>query len=384
MKTILFLLARYPGFGGIETVTTVLANRLSGCYRVLLCSSEGEHEESLLQQLKPSVAFYTLPHHAPRADAENTRFFRDLLEREKVDVVVYQDSYFTNEYLLEVLPQGCRLIVAEHNAPDHVWRWADAARACCPWWNVYRRLRLCYSYMKGKRADAARRSRLYRKADRYLVLSEHFKEPFISFSSVAATEKLGALGNPLSFERPVVDWQRKEKRVLFVGQFVSIKGLPRLLRIWKRIEHLVPEWRLTLVGGGPCLPEVEHLIGSLGLQQVELPGFSSQVREHYLRAQIFCLCSTFEGFPMVLPEAMSCGVVPVAFNSFAALADIITDGEDGYAVSPYDEAAFAQRLLALMQQDTLRERMAQAALSKSAAFDAETITQRWIELLESL
>lgn len=384
MKTILFLLARYPGFGGIETVTTVLANRLVGRYQVILCSSDREHADTLLQQLDTRVALYSLPHHARHSNAENSQFFRDLLEREKVDVVVYQDSYFTNEYLLEVLPQGCRLIVAEHNAPDHVRRWADAAWPCCPWWNVYRHLRLFYSYMKGMRADCARRSRLYGKADRYLVLSEHFKEPFIRFSSVAAVEKLGALGNPLSFERPVVDWQRKEKRVLFVGQFVSIKGLPRLLRIWKRIEHLVPEWRLSLVGGGPCLPEVQHLIGSLGLQQVELPGFSSQVREHYLRAQIFCLCSTFEGFPMVLPEAMSCGVVPVAFNSFAALADIITDGEDGYAVSPYDEEAFAQRLLALMQQDTLRERMAQAALRKSAAFDAETITQRWVELLESL
>lgn len=386
MKTLLFLLARYPGCGGIETVTTVLANNLANRYRVILCSLSHDHRQELQKGLDERVVWRALPNHVQYHDEENIRLFHDIVEREHVDVIINQDSYFRNEYVLESLAVShkLKLITAEHNTPNLVQISIGLETHACPWWNLYRRLKILLLSERILRKDRERRGHLYDISDSYVLLSDKFREQFAENSTVTDFCKLCAIANPLSFPRPAADWQRKEKRVLFVGQFVGIKGVDRLLRIWHRIGHLVPEWRLTLVGDGPRMPEIRKQICDMGITRVDLPGFSPNVQEYYISAQVLCLCSDFEGFPMVLPEAMSCGVVPVVFNSFAALEDIITDGEDGISVAPYDEEAFAQRLLTLMQQDSLRERMAQAAVRKSYAFDAAVISQQWADLIERI
>lgn len=386
MKTILFLLARYPGFGGIETVTTVLANQLAQRYRVILCSLCHEHDDELLSALDKRILFYPLPHHVKQYDAENIRLFNALVQRERVEVIINQDSYFPNEYLLEHLPKAHRprLIVAEHSAPNRVCVSVEAVKKSRPWWALYHHLKWFYLSGRVVREDRERRARLYAMSDRYVVLSEQFRRAFVENSGVAELSKFRTIPNPLSFARPPFDWQDKEKRVLFVGQFVRVKGLDRLLRIWQRVEKHVPEWHLTLVGDGPCMPEVQQYIRQQGVPRVELPGYSAHVKQFCLSAQVLCMCSSYEGFGMVLTEAMSCGAVPIAFNSFASLSDIIDDGENGYSVEAFDEDAYAARLVELLQHDVLRERMALAAWHKASAFAAGSIAQHWVDLIEEL
>lgn len=382
MKTILFLLDRYPAFGGIETVTTVLSNSLAEHYRIIICSVHGEKEHELLHRLDKRVAFRMLPQGAKQ---ERTAALDAILTEEKVDVVIYQDSYAPIQYLAHHIKRrgGIKLIVAEHNSPSLSRKWVIELPSI-PWWNMYRRLRLIYRNGKGHIKSLFRRTNLYRICDRYVVLEEGLQQEFLENSFVRDTGKLCAIGNPVSYEPIAISLCDKKKQLLFVGQFNGIKGLDRLLRIWERIQAQAPEWFLILVGDGPLMPEVHDYIHTHELKNVALEGFRSNVRDYCAEASILCLCSLFEGFPMVLPEAMCSGAVPVCFNSFAALADIITDGVSGCSVPAYDEEAFAVRLLQLMQDDVLRIRMAKAALAKSADFRIQSIVANWRKLLDSV
>ncbi|MCQ2364099.1 MAG: glycosyltransferase [Akkermansia sp.] len=382
MKTILFLLARYPAFGGIETVTTVLANSLAEQYRIVLCSVKGEKEHELLHRLDARITFRMLPNAGKK---ERIAALETILTEYRVELVIYQDSYAPNQYLAHYIKQrgGIKLIVAEHSSPSLSRKWVLQLPQI-PWWNLYRRFKLIYFNGKGHLLTLIRRTRLYTICDRYVVLSEGLKQEFLDNSFVHDTAKLCAIGNPVSYTPLPVNLNDKKKQVLFIGQFVGLKGINRLLRIWAKVQEQATEWSLVLVGDGPLMPSVREQIQEGRLQRVCTEGFRSNVRDYCAAASVFCLCSLFEGFPMVLPEAMCSGAVPIGFNSFAALEDIITDGVSGYSVPAFDEDAFAARLLQLMQDDALRLRMAEAALARSAAFNVPAVAARWQTLLDDV
>lgn len=385
MHTILFLLDRYPAFGGIETVTTLLANRLVERYRVILCAQRGTTEESMLQQLDPRITYHRLPEAARGCPSEMISCFHDFLHANNVDLVIYQDSYAPNTYLpLSIRKEsGIRLIVAEHSSPSHAVRWLSYAKKTCPWWKVLRLGKLLLLGERSVRDDAARRTRLYDHCNRYVLLSRSLRQEFLQYSNTTDTAKLCDIGNPISYQPRQIEFSAKKKQVLFIGQFVELKGIDRLLRIWSKIEPQMPDWSLILVGDGPSAPQARAFIRKAGLKRAVMEGFRSNIQDYCCEASILCMCSTFEGFPMVLPEAMCSGTVPIVFASFAAQADIFSDGISGYSIPPYDEDVYAERLLRLMQNDELRESMARAALTRADKFNLTRITHCWEETIEN-
>ena len=94
------------------------------------------------------------------------------------------------------------------------------------------------------------------------------------------------------------------------------------------------------------------------------------------------MTSIFEGFPLTLPEAMGNGVVPVVFNSFAAIPDIIDSDVNGILIPPFNKEIFINRLSALMQNRNEINRLAQNALKKAQEFSQSTIWAKWNKLLE--
>ena len=84
---------------------------------------------------------------------------------------------------------------------------------------------------------------------------------------------------------------------------------------------------------------------------------------------------------MTLMEAMQMGVVPVAFDSFGAIREIISDGETGFLIKPFDEYAFSDRIIELMRNKPLRERMAENAVSSTDRFTKEKVMKMWQQLI---
>ena len=156
-----------------------------------------------------------------------------------------------------------------------------------------------------------------------------------------------------------------------------------MLEIWRRLFKAFPDWCLTIVGGGAALDSAKRMAKKMGLDRVSFEGFQDP-RPYYERAAIFCMTSAWETFGLVLVEAMNYGCVPVAFNSYAAAADIIDDGENGILVPPMDCEKYANALAALMHDSALRERMAEAAQEKSLTFSINNTIDRWENLFTEI
>ncbi len=176
---------------------------------------------------------------------------------------------------------------------------------------------------------------------------------------------------------------QEEKRVIFVGRYAPQKGLPSLLQIWKQVQPLHPDWHLDLYGDGELYEWLCSEAASLRMNiHVNKP--TTNIFNCYRSSSIFVLTSVYEPFGLVMPEAMSCGLPIVSFDSPSGPAEIITDGVDGFLIPQRDCTLFAQRLDMLMSQPDLRKQFSQNAIRSSQRFAPERIMPQWTHLFQQL
>lgn len=177
----------------------------------------------------------------------------------------------------------------------------------------------------------------------------------------------------------------KEKRILAVGRLDYEKGFDRLLRCFARISPLRPDWTVRIVGDGEEQALLERLIAELGLEgKAVLTGRlpPSGVEEEMKKASVYAMTSTNEGVAFVLLEALSCALPIVAYDVRIGPAAVIRQGVDGYLVPDGDEDALVEKLLALMDDQTLRRTMAEAALRHAGEYSREKVAGLWEMVLE--
>jgi glycosyltransferase involved in cell wall biosynthesis len=146
-----------------------------------------------------------------------------------------------------------------------------------------------------------------------------------------------------------------------------------------------PSWRLRIYGEGAQRAELEQLIAELGVgENVSLMGATTEIGEEMARGSVFALSSRFEGFGMVLVEAMSKGLPVVSFDCPRGPGEIVEDGVDGVLVANGDVRAFARALIDLMRDPERRRAFGEAGLVKSRSYEIGTIGGRWDALLDEL
>ena len=158
---------------------------------------------------------------------------------------------------------------------------------------------------------------MYEGSDRVVLLSEQFFDGFCKIGRLADRRKLVAINNMLSFDK-VVTPTNKQKQILFCGRMTSQKKPYRVLYAWQQIQVHLSDWELLLVGDGPWLDRLKQLSLKLKLKRVQFCGFQDPM-PFYQKASILWMTSNFEGWGLVLTEAMQFGCVPIAFNSFGTL-----------------------------------------------------------------
>jgi glycosyltransferase involved in cell wall biosynthesis len=145
------------------------------------------------------------------------------------------------------------------------------------------------------------------------------------------------------------------------GRFVAVKDYPLMVNVAKEVVMKAGEIRFELAGEGPALGDIKALIDKYGLQgHFNLCGFLDDVSPYYQGLDVYVNTSLHEGIPMSVLEAMAYGV-PVVVPKVGGLQEFVTDGVDGYLVDSRDPADFRDRILALYENETLRERMGHAA-----------------------
>jgi glycosyltransferase involved in cell wall biosynthesis len=157
----------------------------------------------------------------------------------------------------------------------------------------------------------------------------------------------------------VRDEADQEKRVLYVGRLSPVKGIQYLIRAMKQVHDAIPEARLIIIGDGREREMLKALAGELGIEHsVEFSGEvpHGQVLSLMQQADVFVLPSLSEGFPMVIVEALACGL-PVVASRVGGLPEIITDGTNGFLVEAKDVMALAEKIRLLLQDEQLRKKI---------------------------
>ena len=216
-----------------------------------------------------------------------------------------------------------------------------------------------------------------KKLDRFVVLTEEDKSAWPELQNICV------IPDPLSFS-PTQHSLLTEKRVIAVGRYVYQKGFDLLLQAWTIIEKQFTDWELVVFGDGNREP-YEHQMKELGIdrKRCHLNGPTADIQKEYVNSSVFAFSSRFEGFGMVLVEAMACSLPVVSFACPCGPKDIVRDGEDGFLVANGNVDDLAQQLMKLMADDNLRTAFAHRAHQNVQRFNMEHIALRWKSLFES-
>jgi glycosyltransferase involved in cell wall biosynthesis len=232
----------------------------------------------------------------------------------------------------------------------------------------------------GRRSRRLARELAARYFERVVVLSERDRVRWHVRTKPA--QPVEVIANPLPFELSEPDCQPRPKTVLAVGRLTEAKGFDILLRAWKQVVAAAPGWKLRIVGEGECRAELEQLGARLGLQDsVSLPGATSQIAAHYCDAGIFCLSSRYEGFGMVLIEAMAFGLPVVSTDCETGPREILRDGINALLAPVGDSGALADRMLRLISDESMQERLVQGGVVTARGYAGHTIFELWERLL---
>lgn len=178
----------------------------------------------------------------------------------------------------------------------------------------------------------------------------------------------------------------QEKRILNIGRFTKDKQQQVLLSIWNKIlsDEKFIDWTLVLVGKGEERSKLLEYIELNDLNRnVEVVEPIRNVEKYFKSVSLFAFTSRFEGFGMVLLEAMSFGIPCVSFNCPSGPRDIISDGKDGYLVEPNNEVEFTGKLKRLMLDINLRKEMGEAAFVKANGWDNNLILSEWDQIFSN-
>lgn len=311
--------------------------------------------------------------------------------KNSIDVVVQQLAYdgVIARYLREK-EKRIPYIVAWHTAPPtwkKSWRVATTKSFGNGTAQIRRLLRITFYpffYLKEIRRFRNRWKKILPRITKILLLSSSFKSDFQRLLRLPAS-RFYSIPNPLSFveiaKSDILSSKRKE--VLVVARMKEQqKRISLVLKIWQLVEknRISADWVLRIVGDGETLPFYRELAKWLKLEHVRFLGSQNPI-PFYKTASLLMMTSAFEGWGLTLTESQQFGVVPVAFDSYASIRDIVEDGKNGFLV-PFDNLKeFARKMTWLMENPETRNGVARNCLESVHRFEISKIIPRWKSLL---
>ena len=221
--------------------------------------------------------------------------------------------------------------------------------------------------------------KIARSFDRFVVLTEEDRR-YWGWTDGISVIPNAALPMPLKSDCTA-------RRVIAVGRLDYQKSFDRLIQAWELVKKnkISDGWHLDIFGQGEWRGMLEEMIRTKGLaDSAKVNAPTDNIAAEYAFSSILAMTSHYEGFPMVMIEAMSAGLPVVTFDYKCGPRDIITHHTNGLIVPDGDVRAFAEALLRLMADDGLRRQMGRAATAVIDRYSEERVMRQWTDLFEKI
>lgn len=356
---LLYITNGINGSGGLERVLSIKASLLAEefGYEVSILVLNDAHLDPFYD-FSPKIRFYSIEvgGRPLRYLLSYKKGIQKLADALRPDVISVCDDGLKAFFIPQFLATGAKIIYERH-----VSKLIEGASQK-GWLNSL------LTKSKWKLMD-----KLGNKFEKFVVLTEGNKKEWQSLRN------LKVIPNPLSFY-PKASSDLQSKKVICVGKISYQKGQDLLVKAWEIVHRRFPDWQLNLYGKAN-----EDFLKTDHLMEKHIFHFPPEknIEEKYLQSAIYVMSSRFEGFGMVLIEAMACGVPCISFDCDYGPADIITDKEDGFLVENGNIKQLAERIIYLIENQTLRIAMGSKAKAHVKKYDALHIIEQWDYLLKT-
>ena len=227
---------------------------------------------------------------------------------------------------------------------------------------------------------------VYKYSDKVVLLSKLFVPEYVKYARLKEDSKFEIIPNALSFDDflEIEKIPEKKKQILVVSRLDEVqKRISIAIRAWAEIEKdtVSADWQLKIVGQGDSETKYKQMIKELGLKRASLEGRQNPL-SYYKESSIFFMTSAYEGWGLTLMEAQQFGCVPVAFNSYSSISDIIDHEKNGIIIENNNIRDFIHETKKLMNSPQHREELARQAIFSSGRYSISNIIDLWIELLQ--
>ena len=235
--------------------------------------------------------------------------------------------------------------------------------------NIFGRI---YAAFRTKRLEKA-----VRKLDRFVVLTQADKEDWLK-----VRPDVEQIYNPLSFVSEDVS-PLTRKRCIAAGRLESQKNFKDLITAWKTVDGRHPDWALSIYGNGSQKDALQSQINDMGLQgKVVLEGSTDNVRKEMINSSCLILTSKYEGFGMVILEAMEAGLPVISYDCPKGPSELVTIGANGYLAKVGDTMTLAQGICSVISNEELRKRFGAESKRRAGDFTLEKTMKKWGNLFK--
>lgn len=379
-----------PTYGGTERVSYNLSQEMvRRGHGVFCCFMYNVPNKDFVSSVDSVQLPYTDSDHI----SENCDILSRYITQNGIDVLMFQShhSVFWDVCVAAKKNTGVKLIYNLHSDPRSSYKEVNdrfakivieergVKRYTKYIWNA---IKLPYTYYSRHKYFKNQYNKFYNECDQFVLLSDKFMPAITKLLSSQDVSKLNSITNPVLLSDTII--QKKQKEIVFVGRAEILNKRPdRVLDAWRKLYAKHPDWSLVMVGDGAGLPYLKEYAQRKGIQRVLFTGQTNPM-PYFSRATISCVTSTHEGFGMVIIEAQQNGCIPVVYDSYESLHDIIDSGKNGYIIPAFDERKFVAQLAQIMDNPELCKEMSETCRENTNKFNLSNIVDQWEELYKDL
>ena len=179
----------------------------------------------------------------------------------------------------------------------------------------------------------------------------------------------------------VIEHKQRKNTICSIGRLDPQKKFDSLMRAFAIIAPKYPDWNLEIYGQGSIRDELEQVLADLNLpNRIALMGITNDVNSVLQKNSIFVVSSEYEGFSIVLIEAMANGIACVSYDCPTGPGEIITDGVDGILVDNQNETKLAENIEKLILNQDLRKELGSNAMKSVQKYSIDNVGKQWIDL----